>query len=296
MTGDDEFLRCRPRLLGVAYGMLGTRGEAEDVVQDAWLRWRAADRAAVRTPEAFLVRVTTRLALDALGSARARRETYVGPWLPEPLLTDAAGGPAEEVEAAERLGFALLTALERLDPVQRAVLLLRDIFDLDYDEVADVVEKSTANCRQIARRARQAIGEGRRRFTTSPEQEEQLRAAFAAAVVAGDLDGLTSLLAADAVLWSDGGGRVTAARRPILGPDRIARFLLGIARRQPTETRLAPVRVNGDPSWRVDGPDGPLAVIVLDCDPGSIAGVRIVNNPDKLARLELRTSSRRRSA
>ncbi len=265
--------------------MLGTRGEAEDVVQDAWLRWRGAGREAVRDAEAFLVRVTTRLALDALGSARARRETYVGPWLPEPLVTDAAGGPDAAVEAAEELGFALLVALERLDPVQRAVLLLRDVFDLDYAEVADVVEKSPANVRQIAKRAREQVGESRRRHRVTREDEERLVGAFALATSSGDLAGLTALLAQDAILWSDGGGRVTAARKPIFGPDKVARFLLGVAKKLPDGAGLVPVRVNGDPGWRIDSPDGVLGVVVLELGDGAIANVRVVNNPDKLGRL-----------
>lgn len=283
---DAAFLACRPRLLGVAYGMLGTRGEAEDVVQDAWLRWRAAGREAVRDAEAFLVRVTTRLALDALGSARARRETYVGPWLPEPLVQATDAGPDAAVEAAEELGLALLVALERLDPVQRAVFLLRDVFDLEYAAIADVVEKAPANVRQIAKRAREQLGRERRRFPVAQGEEERLVGAFALATATGDLAGLTALLAEEAILWSDGGGRVTAARKPIFGADRVARFLLGVGRKAPEGTQLVPVRVNGDPGWRIDGPQGEvLGVLALELRDGAIANVRIVNNPEKLARV-----------
>jgi RNA polymerase sigma-70 factor (ECF subfamily) len=282
---DDAFLACRPRLLGVAYGMLGTRGEAEDVVQEAWLRWRAAGREAVRDAEAFLVRVTTRLALDALTSARARRETYVGPWLPEPLVTDTAAGPDEALEAAEELGFALLAALERLDPVQRAVLLLRDVFDLDYAEVADAVDKSPAACRQAVHRAREAVGHPRRRHRVTPADEERLTTAFAIAVATGDLAALTALLAEDAILWSDGGARVRAARKPILGPEKVARFLLGVGRKAPNGVSFEIVRVNGDPGWRITGPEGVLAVLALELTDDAVASVRVVNNPEKLERV-----------
>ncbi len=281
---DRAFLACRPRLLGVAYGMLGTRGEAEDVVQDAWLRWRGAGREAVRDAEAFLVQVTTRLALDALTSARARRESYVGPWLPEPLVAEVGAGPDAAVEAAEELSFALLAALERLDPVQRAVLLLRDVFDLEYAEVADVVDRSPVNVRQIARRAREQAGRARKRHRVSAHQEERLAAAFLAAVGTGDLAGLTAVLAQDAVLWSDGGGVVRAARKPIYGPDKIARFLLGVGRKAPEDMRVDAVRVNGDPGWRLRTPSGVLAVLVLDLAEDAVATVRIVNNPEKLVR------------
>ena len=284
--GDDvAFLACRPRLMGVAYGMLGTTGEAEDVVQDAWLRWRAADRQAVRDAEGFLVRATTRLALDRIGSARARRETYVGPWLPEPLLADERDDPQHGIEAAERMSLALLMALERLDPVQRAVLLLRDVFDLDYDDIADAVEKAPANCRQIARRARERVGEPGTRFRVSPGSEEQLIRAFTQAVLDGDLAGLKELLAADAVLWADGGGVVVSARRPIAGADRIARFLIGVRGKMPEDTQMRWVRVNGDPGVALSDADGVFSVLTIEPGEQAIANVRIVNNPHKLAHL-----------
>jgi RNA polymerase sigma-70 factor (ECF subfamily) len=286
---DAVFIACRPRLMGVAYGMLATTGEAEDVVQDAYLRWRAAGREGVRDAEAYLVVITTRLALDRLGSARARRETYIGPWLPEPLVTACGidADPAAAVEGAEQLSLALLMALERLDPVQRAVLLLRDVFDLDYAEVADAVDRSPTTCRQIARRARKAAGEPRRRFAVDADDERRLTREFMTAVGAGDVAGLAALLAADATLWSDGGGVVLAARKPILGADRVARFLVGISRRFDAAPETELVRVNGDPGWRVTAPERARSVIALELAPDgrTIANVRIVVNPHKLRHL-----------
>ena len=282
---DAAFLACRPRLMGVAYGMLATTGEAEDVVQDAWLRWQAAERDAVRDAEAFLIRVTMRLALDRLGSARARREAYVGPWLPEPLLSDERSDPADAVEAAERMNYALLRALERLDPVQRAVLLLRDVFDLEYDDIADVVERSPTNCRQVAHRAREQVGRPRTRFRVDRHAAERLVGAFLHAVSEGDLGALRDLLASDAVMWTDGGGVVPSARKPILGPDRIARFLLGVRRKLPEGSEVRVVRVNGDPGVALVHSGVVFSVLVAEPGDGVIANLDIVNNPHKLAHL-----------
>jgi len=290
----DVFAACRPRLLGVAYGMLGELGEAEDVVQDAWLRWQRADTAAVRSAEAFLVTVTTRLALDRLRSARARRETYVGPWLPEPLVVDEAHPEALAIEAS-KLSLALLGALERLNPVERAVLLLRDVFDLEYAEIADIVDKTSANCRQLAKRAREHAGDARRRHPVTREQEERLLAAFMTATSTGDLHAIQNLLSTDAVLYSDGGGDVTAARKPIYGATKIARFLLGVQRKTtfPPEIAYTLVRVNGDPGVRMDTPAGPLGVLALELSDHAILNVRIISNPHKLAALRACARSRR---
>ncbi len=288
----DVFAECRPRLLGVAYGMLGELTEAEDVVQDAWLRWDAADRSQVRNAEAFLVTVTTRLALDRLRSARSRRETYVGPWLPEPLVADAtAPDPLVEAIEAEQLSLALLAALERLNPVERAVLVLRDVFDLEYAEIADAVDKTPANCRQVAKRARERAGDAGRRHPVTPEQEERLVAAFAQATAEGDIDAVRDLLAADAIMYSDGGGVVTAARKPIYGAAKIARFFVRVQGKAsfPDDTVYAPVRVNGDPGVRMDSPtEGLLGVLALELSADAILNVRIVMNPEKLTRLAAR--------
>ena len=287
MSAATTFEACRPRLTALAYGMLGDRGEAEDVVQDAWLRFADAGPEAIRNAEAFLTTVATRLAIDRLRSARARRETYVGPWLPEPLVVDlSAPDPADVIAEAERLSLALLVALERLNPVERAVLLLRDVFDHDYDDIADVVRRTPANCRQIARRARERVGEPARRREVPPEEEERVVGAFLAALASGDVDGLRAVLAEDANAYSDGGGVVRAARRVILGGDRTARLLVGLSRKLPEPApAITLVRVNGDPGFRIHGEDGIASVTALEIADGKVANVRIIVNPDKLTRL-----------
>jgi RNA polymerase sigma-70 factor, ECF subfamily len=273
----------RGHLLAIAYGMLGTVADAEDVVQEALARWHETDRARVRTPAAFLTTVVTRLAIDRLRSVEHERVEYVGPWLPDPLVSEL--DPAEIVSEAEQLSLALLATLERLNPVERAVFLLRDVFDLEYVEIAEIVDKTEANCRQIAGRARARVGEPHRRFRPTDDEERELLSAFTAAAEAGDVQRLTGLLARDAVLWTDGGGKVPAGRRPLYGAERIARFLVRIAARAPGGARNRGVRVNGDPGIRTDGPSGPTGVVALELAEGSIVGVRIVVNPDKLRHL-----------
>ena len=280
---EDAFEVCRPRLLGIAYGLLGELTEAEDVVQDAWLRWDRADREAVRNAEPFLVTVTTRLALDRLRSARARREVYVGPWLPEPLVTDPETPETRAIEA-ERLNLALLGALERLNPVERAVLVLRDAFDLEYAEIADVLEKTPANIRQIAKRAREHAGDPSRRRGVSEEEQERLATAFLTAAVSGDVDQIRDLLAADAIMYTDGGGVVTAARKPIYGADKISRFLVGIQRKAsyPTDLVFIQVRVNGDPGVRVDSAsEGFINIAAIEVADGAVQSLRFFSNPDR---------------
>jgi RNA polymerase sigma-70 factor (ECF subfamily) len=282
MTG-DPFAACRPRLLGIAYGMLGELTEAEDVVQDAWLRWQQADREAVRNAEPFLVTVTTRLAMDRLRSARARREVYVGPWLPEPLLTDPET-PETRVIEAEQLSLALLGALERLNPVERAVLVLRDVFDLEYAEIADVIERTPATVRQIAKRARDHAGDPNRRRTVSREERDRLATAFLTAAVSGDIDKIRDLLAADAIMYTDGGGVVTAARKPIYGAAKIARFMVRVQGKDayPDDPVFTPVLVNGDPGVRMDSAaEGFLSIVAIEAADGAIQGVRFFNNPER---------------
>ena len=280
---EDAFAACRPRLLGIAYGLLGELTEAEDVVQDAWLRWNGADQDAVRNAEPFLVTVTTRLALDRLRSARVRREVYVGPWLPEPLVTDPETPESKAIEA-ENLSLALLGALERLNPVERAVLVLRDVFDLEYAEIADIVEKAPANVRQIAKRARDHAGDPTRRRAVSKEEQERLANAFLAASLSGDVEEIRGLLAADAIMYTDGGGVVTAARKPIYGADKIARFMVGVQRKSqfPDDPIYTPVLVNGDPGVRMDSAgEGFLSIIAVEVAEGSIQGLRFFNNPER---------------
>jgi RNA polymerase sigma-70 factor, ECF subfamily len=279
----DAFAACRPRLLGIAYGLLGELTEAEDVAQDAWLRWSEADADAVRNPEAFLVTVTTRLALDRLRSARARREVYVGPWLPEPLLTDLETPETKAIEA-ERLDLALLGALERLNPVERAVLVLRDAFDLEYAEIADVLERTPANVRQIAKRARDHAGDMSKRRAVSEEERQRLADAFMLASVSGDFEQIRDLLAADAVMYSDGGGVVVAARKPIYGADKIARFMVGIQGKEafPSDPVFTRVLVNGDLGVRMDSAAGGfLSIIAVEISAGAIQAIRFFNNPER---------------
>ncbi|HKO38350.1 MAG TPA: RNA polymerase sigma factor SigJ [Solirubrobacterales bacterium] len=280
---EDAFAACRPRLLGIAYGLLGELTEAEDVVQDAWLRWNRADRDAVRNAEPFLVTITTRLALDRLRSARARREVYVGPWLPEPLVVDPETPEKAAIEA-ERLSLALLGALERLNPVERAVLVLRDVFDLEYAEIADVLEKTPANVRQIAKRARDHAGDPSRRRAVDEEERELLTAAFLTAVASGEIDRVRDLLAADAIMYTDGGGVVTAARKPIYGAEKIARFMVRVQGKAefPDDPLYTPVLVNGDPGVRMDSASlGFLSIVAVEVADGAVQSIRFFNNPER---------------
>jgi RNA polymerase sigma-70 factor, ECF subfamily len=277
----DAFDEHRGALFAVAYRMLGTVADAEDVVQDAYLRWREAPRDQVESPRAYLTTIVTRLCIDHLRSARVRREEYVGPWLPEPIL--AADAPEEPVEMAESLSMAFLVLLESLTPAERAALLLREVFDYEYAEVAAILGKTEANCRQLVRRARERIAEGRPRFDASREERERMTERFMAACATGDLEGLVGLLSADAALYSDGGGKVRAARNPIFGADRVARFMVGITRKAPAGLRVRPAIVNGEIGLvaTIDGETN--SVVTFRFGASTIDAIYIVNNPDKLA-------------
>ena len=286
---EDAFTANRPRLLGIAYGILGELAEAEDVVQDAWLRWDRADRDEIRNAEAFLVTVATRLAIDRLRSARRRRESYVGPWLPEPLVT--AEGAAEDPERmaieAEQLSLALLGALERLNPIERAVLILRDAFGLEYAEIADVVQRSPATVRRIAVRAREHAGDERRRRPVSAQEEQRLATAFMTAAMTGDLAQIRDTLAADAILYSDGGGVVTAARKPIYGAEKVARFIIGVQRKSsyPPDVRHTIVRVNGDFGVLMESATaGFIGILAAQMEDARIVAVRLFVNPERFGR------------
>ena len=279
----------RGRLFGIAYRMLGSVREAEDVLQDAWIRWQGVDHGAVENPPAFLVRLVTRLCIDTLKAARTRRLEYVGPWLPEPLVEatveGTANGPAEMVELADTLSTAFLLMLERLSPVERAVFLLRESFDFGYREIAGVVGKTEENCRQIDRRARRRLAEGGRARPADPAEHDRLLAGFLRATREGDLDGLVQLLSEDAVAYSDGGGKATAARNPILGARNVARFFLGLATKAAAlgltpEFRLA--RVNGRTGVLVYVGGALHSVITLYAEEGRIRRLFTVVNPDKL--------------
>jgi RNA polymerase sigma-70 factor (TIGR02957 family) len=291
VSTEEELLdELRPASFAIAYRMLGSVAEAEDVVQEALLRVHAAlergDR--IESPRAFIATVTTRLAIDELRSARARRERYVGEWLPEPIITDSADDPVRHAEMADSLSMAMLVLLESLSPEQRAVLLLRDVFDYGYDEIAGIVGKSEDNVRQLAVRARRHIEERRPRFETSREQRDELARRFFAAAEAGDLSGLESLLAHDIVLTGDGGGKVPALARSLQGRNRVARTLLNWVRlgaRIPGAS-LRPVEVNGAAgALLLDGEERLLGVWTLEIAGGQIQAVNSIVNPEKLAHL-----------
>jgi RNA polymerase sigma-70 factor (ECF subfamily) len=294
-TALAPFDRHRRLLFTVAYQMLGSVADAEDVVQDAWLRWSAADRSDVLDERAYLVQITTRLALDRLGSARARRESYVGPWLPEPLLTGgpvAAAPPAPEpdeaVELGERVSLALLVVLETLSPVERAVFVLREVFGMSTAEVAGVLDRSEAAVRQLVHRAREHVEARRPRFDTDRRAQQEVTERFFAAVAGGDVDALLAVLAPGVVLLSDGGGQASAAVRPITGAEKVARFLQGIARKGQRlfpDLRMVVADVNGSPAivgWTGQEPYGAVSLVVAD---GRVEQVLVMVNPQKLAGL-----------
>ncbi|WP_314173664.1 RNA polymerase sigma-70 factor [Streptomyces winkii] len=287
--GTAVFEEHRPVLLGVAYRMLGRVADAEDVVQDTWLRWASADRAEVRQPRAFLVRATTRLALDRLRSAQSRRETYVGPWLPEPLPTDVRTEPvpdgAERVMLAESVSLAVLVVLESLSPLERAVFVLREAFGFPHEEIAAALDRSTAAVRQLAARARTHVAERTPRYQVDPAQQRELTRRFLDAASRGDIDGLLSLLAPDARLVGDGGGKAKAPLRTITTADKVGRFMAGIAQQGAADLRFALTELNGAPAM-VGSRDGePAAVMLLDVADGRIQCVYLLANPDKIGHL-----------
>jgi RNA polymerase sigma-70 factor (ECF subfamily) len=286
MSDAQTFEAHRGRLTGLAYRMLGSRADAEDAVQDAFLRWSgAAAREDIDNDQAYLVRVVTRLCLDRLKSARARREIYVGPWLPEPVADGEALSPQTHAELADDLSFALLLALDRLSPAERAAFLLHDVFDAPFSEVAATLEKSEAACRQLAARARKAVHAARPVPAAPTGEHERLLEAFAGAAVSGDLTKLKALLAEHVVTLSDGGGRKAAALNPIFGADKTARFLLGVERKffAAGSRGLRPIEVNGAPGLAVTVEDQLDSIITIATENGRIAALYIVRNPDKLA-------------
>lgn len=286
-----RFQAERGRLFAIAYRLLGSVSDAEDVVQDAYLRWRGAF--GVRDAESYLVRVVTRLCLDRLGSARARREVYVGPWLPEPILTGpGTAEPLETVERRESVSFAVLLLLERLSPTERAVFILRGVFDYAYDELAGMLDLAPAHCRQLYRRARSHLSQQRRRFQPSRQAHVDLTRRLLAAASGGDLDGLQALLCDDVTVLTDGGGRVRAALRPVMGRSAVARFLLAVSPNGPAAPHMRMVEVNGTPALVITD-RGRLTHVGLVQGRGARAWrIYVVANPDKLQGLARQLAAR----
>ncbi len=279
----DTFEGQRARLTRLAYRMLGSVAEAEDVVQDAWLRWTRTEEQ-VLDPAGWLVRVTSRICIDRMRSAKAQREAYRGPWLPEPLIEELSVDP---VERAEDVSVAFLLALERLSPLERAVFLLHDVFDEDYGSVAETLGRNEAAVRQLAARARAHVSDNRPRFTVSQEDAAKLAAAFMMAASQGDMAALSSVLAHDAMMVTDGGGKRKASLRPLIGREDIIRLLEGIAWRAGGDEEAWPltfraVRINGYPGIVMEREDGPMTVAFQPGPDGKLAAIYMVRNPDKL--------------
>ncbi|MGW7578505.1 RNA polymerase sigma-70 factor [Streptomyces sp. NPDC054765] len=284
----EVFEEHRPVLFGVAYRMLGRVADAEDVVQDAWLRWTGAGRAQVREPRAFLVRITTRLAIDRLRQVQSRRESYVGPWLPEPLATDFGGTTQDTADRAvfhESVTLAVLVVLESLSPLERAVFVLREAFGYPYAEIATVLDRGEPAVRQLAGRARRHVEEGTPRFEVDPDRQRELTERFLAAAAGDDLAGLLNLLAADARLVGDSGGKAKAPLRIIESADKVARFLFGVARSAPPGMEFTLLELNGRIALLVHDGGVPDSVIQLGIQDGKIRTVYVVRNPEKLVSL-----------
>ncbi|MBU3066981.1 RNA polymerase sigma-70 factor [Nocardia sp. NEAU-G5] len=280
----DPFAEHRRLLFGTAYRMLGTVTDAEDVLQDAWITWNGTDRDAVRNPRAYLVRTVTNLALNRLTSARATRETYIGPWLPEPVLTEPTA--AEESEMADSVSTAMLVVLETLTPVERAVFVLREVFGFSHAEIAGFIDRPEATVRQISHRARNHVQSRRPRCDSDSATRGEITRKFLAAAHGGDVNALMELLAPDVTLWNDGGGKITAARRPLFGPDHVARWMLGaMAKPSSAGAHLQPAEINGELGLLVLIGDHPLGALTYDILDGAILNIRFQVNPDKLAGL-----------
>ncbi|MFI5780956.1 RNA polymerase sigma-70 factor [Nocardia sp. NPDC051570] len=283
-AGLAEFSARRPRLFALAYRMLGAAGEAEDVVQEAYLRWDGADRSEIRSAEAWLTTVVVNLCRSWLDSARARRESYAGPWLPEPVPTGRGElGPLETAEQRELISLAMLTLLERLSPVERAVFVLREAFGYAHGEIAELLGLTETNCQQLYHRARQRVRADRTRFEASPERARQLFERFLTAARTGDVVALERMFAADIVATADGGGKVNAARRPVVGPQRVAQYVAWLFTHDIPGLEVAVEEINGAPAAvaRVGGVA--LLIGAIDATEAGVSAVRVLVNPDKLA-------------
>ena len=290
----DPFDDHRNLLFAVAYRILGSAADAEDAVQDAWLRWAAADRSQVADPKAYLVRIVSNVAMDRLRSARVRRETYVGPWLPEPILTTTSD-TADDVAAADTVSMALLVVLESLSPLERAVFVLKEAFGFSHGEIADAVGRSEDAVRQAAHRAREHVQARRPRFHADQARQREVTERFFAAASGGDINTLMQLLAPDVTLWTDGGGKVRQAMRPVSGAERVATWFAGVSQRpyegvMPAEMSVELVELNGSPGIVFTGAGRVIGTLTLDVDnTGHVVAIHNVANPDKLHAITTRT-------
>ncbi|MFV8753400.1 RNA polymerase sigma-70 factor [Nannocystaceae bacterium ST9] len=275
----DDFASARPRLFAIAYRMLGSAADAEDVVQDAFLRWQAHASEAIESPRAWLSTVTTRLCLDRLGSARARREHYVGPWLPEPISTR---DEIERHEELESISLAFLVVLDSLSPLERAAFLLHEVFDYSHAEVGAILERDEATCRQLLRRARQHLADRRPRFAATREQHRDVLLGFLGAIGQGDVTTLERMLAADVSACADGGGRVSAATKVVSGSHDVARYMIGMGRKGGAEVGYELAEINGWPSLLLRRGTTVFLVLSIETDGERIHAIRMVLNPDKL--------------
>lgn len=286
LTTEAIFTRHRARIFAVAYRLVGTVSDAEDVVQETWLRWSGIDASGIRSPEAWLVTTASRLGIDHLRRLKTRRESYVGPWLPEPIVEaaniDPVLSPEDKLSLADEVSLALLHMLERLAPEERAAFLLHEAFDYGYGDLATILGKSEAACRQIVSRARRRVADERPRFEASRAEHARLAAAFAAALATENPDALLASLRKDAILYSDGGGKAAAALNPIHGADRISRFFFGIRKKFPQPYRDEPITINGKPGIALLASDHLHSIICFDVADDRINAVYIVRNPDKL--------------
>ena len=278
-------------LFSIAYRMLGSASDADDVLQDAWLRYRGVDRSSIREPKALATTIVTRLCLDRMKSARATREEYIGPWLPEPILTSPAADPDAMLQRTESITLAFLVLLEKLSPEERAVFLLKDVFEYEHSEIAGMIGVSMQNSRQLLHRAKERLANGKPRLTGSAPARRAIAERFTRAFASADAPGLAALLAKDVGVWTDGGGKASAARRPIVGREHVLNFLVGLHRTAQTSESAVTLsltvdEINAEPALIIRNAERLEAIYVFTIDGDTILGIRIIRNPDKLARVE----------